>query len=794
MIRNYILTGWRSLLKNRLFSFINIFGLALSMSVCMIVLMRIIDNFGYDTFHPYPDQTYRILSGVFMKDGNKAALATTPMPLKETLNEDRIIIREVVRVYPALRDEASDGVKAFDIHGAFTEPAFFNVFGFTLQQGDIHTALRQPNSIVLSQAVANKFFGTQNPLGKILTLKNLGAFQITGVMEPPLAKSHLQYDAYASASSIAQLEKENRLPSRSGEWDTFEHAYTYVLLQDGVPERFLEGRLDNIATMLNKESEQAVISFSAQSISSITPGWTELYHETSRGSSWGKLIAEISIALIILVSACFNYTNLSIARALTRGKEVGIRKLSGAARWQIFAQYITESIIIALFALSVAQVFLAFILEYQPFNKGYEMVPAVRFDFKVLSVFLVFTLVAGLMAGAMPAWILSSFTPLKVLRGSWSEKIMGNLSMRKALMVFQFSLSLVILIFLTAFYQQFEFMASADGGFERRNIVVIPLAENHQRVDAEFSGLSGVESVAHTSNHFGRNPSGKFALYENKDLRNYHQLDYYFTDAEYIEMMGLNIVAGHNFSCLGETGQSVLINEKAAQLLGFEVPADAVGSNYYLSDSTRVEVKGVVKDFYHRSVGHQIIPLVFRDNPTGFGEILVKVAPSAQATIADQLTNAWRKIYPDQEFRHEWLDKKIGDMNTPAGDISFMGFLAFMTVTIAVMGLLGLVVYTVETRRKEISIRKIVGASVSQVMILLSTGYTRLLIIAGLIAIPTGYALSQFFLLNFVNRISFGIPSLVFSFALLLMIGLVTILSQTFRAARENPARNLKSE
>lgn len=794
MIKNYLVTGWRSLSKNRLFSFINIFGLALAMSVCMMVLLRIVDNFNYDTFHPATEKTYRIGSNLIINNGNKIDLATTPLPLRELLNQDTALIRDVVSIYPALQDHASDGAKELQIRGAFTQPEFFSVFGFTLKHGDINSCLDAPNSIVLSDNTAKKFFGDIDPVGKILSLKNLGTFQITGVMRRPPQKSHIQYEALASASSVGQLEKDKKLPVKLDQWDTFENAYTYVRLRDEIPRQALSGRLETVAQMLNRDSKDVTISFFPQTLSSITPGWMPLYHETSRGSSWAKLGVEVLIALIILISACFNYTNLSIAKALSRGKEVGIRKLAGAQRWQIFGQYIIEAVVISLFALCVAQLFLAFILEYKPFNSGYEMVPDVSLSFKVLVIFVVFAIFAGVMAGGMPAWILSAFKPVNVLRSMWTEKIIGNLSLRKVLMVFQFSLSLVILIFLTAFYKQFTYMGSADSGFERERILVIPFNGNADVLEAEFQRISGVEMIAHTSGHFGKYVSGKVSLYENQDLRKSHQLSYYFADARLIEMMKLEIITGKNFPATDEKEQYVLINEKAARAMGYQTAGQAVGESFYLDEETRVEIRGIIKDFYHRSVGHSIEPLVFRNAAGQFSEALVKVELSSQEDIAHKLESAWKKIYPDQAFSYTWLDKKISEMNDQSADLSLLAFLAFMTVAIASMGLLGLVVYTVETKRKEISIRKIVGASVAQIMLLLSQGYTKLLIISGIIALPAGYVLSSIFLTNFANKVPFGIGSLALSFMLLLTIGLVTILSQTFKASTENPAKNLRSE
>lgn len=793
MIKNYLTTAWRALTKNKLFSFINIFGLALSMSVCMMVLVRIVDNFSYDNFHPQASNVYRINSTVIMNEGNKVDLATTPLPLLSQLEPDTHLIRKSVSLYPAINGDATDGVKSLPVHGAFTQPAFMEVFGFHLKYGDAASVLSAPFTVVLSQRTAEKFFGDTDPLGKTIELGELGMFQVTGVMETPPSKSHISFDVLASASTIVALEQSKKLPSLLEEWDTFEKTYTYVLTYPDVRHESIEQVLNDIAIKLNQQSQGAQISFNAQPLNRITPGWTQRYHETSRGTSWSKLFAEVGIALVILVAACFNYTNLSIARALTRGKEVGIRKLSGAVRWQIFAQYIVEAVIIALFALSLAHLLLAFILEFKPFNDGYEMIPDVGISVEVFLLFLLFAIVAGVMAGAMPAWILSSFKPARVLRNIGTEKIIGGLPMRKALMIFQFSLSLVVIIFLTAFYKQFTFIGTTDPGFSQQNLLVVPFSGSADVIKSRFSQISGVEKIGFTSAYFGKRNNQSIALHQ-LGSQNHHQFGQYSVDAELINAMHLTIVAGENFKNSFQQRSDILITEKAARLLGYPIPADAIGTKYILNDSTHALVRGVIKDFHNRHVGDDFEPLVFSYNPNGFREMLIEVDPSSKAEIRERLATAWKQVYNDHAFTPAWFDLEVREQNSQTASISLLGFLAFMTVTIATLGLLGLVVYTVETRRKEISIRKIVGASVAQIMFLLSSGYTKLLLIAGAIGIPAGYFLSQFFLMAFANRVPFGFQSLALSFLILLVIGLATILSQTFRASSENPSQNLRSE
>jgi putative ABC transport system permease protein len=792
MIRNYILVACRSLMKNKLFSFINIFGLALSMTVCMIVLIRIVDSLAYDNFHRDEKLIYRIISNVANDQGQKWKFASTPLPLAATIREDKSVDSVVTTTffYPAIHETANDGAREFQVNGIFAQPSYFDLFGFTLKYGDIRSALDAPRKVLLAEHTAKKFYGELDPRGKILTLGNLGEFEISGVISAPPSKSHINYDVIASMSTVAALEQRGLLPRKSETWDSFENGYTYVKLHDADSHDFIQTKLDQLALDITKQSTSGSFYFELQPLSSITPGPSDMIHEIGRGPTIGSLLAETGIVLIILFAACFNYTNLSIARALTRSKEVGIRKLSGAQRWQIFAQYISEAILIAILSLIVAGAILAPILEYKPFNDAYEMVPAMTLTLQIFLIFLGFAVFAGIMAGAFPAWILSAFRPARILRGVGTEKIMGNLSLRKSLMVFQFALSLTILVFLSTFYKQFNYMAKADPGFNRKGIMLVPAGRAKDVTATAFSRLNGVKNTGFTSDPFGGNSGDVMASRQIGDPQGI-SIDQYFCDNNWISMMKLNLLEGTLF--LNDSDSSVIINEKSAQVLGFGRTADAIGSMIYLQDSLKTRVSGVVKDFYAQGYGNAIQPLVLR-NIASAGKFIAIESNQNKIEFVHSLEHEWKKQNPGNAFEYFWLDEEMKKNNDQSAEISLLGFLGFMTVTIASLGLLGLVVYTVETRRKEISVRKIIGASVRQIISLLSRSFVSLLMLSGLIALPIGYFLSKIFLTNFVNQVPVGITDLLLCFGLLLSIGLTTILSQTWKAAEENPSRNLRSE
>jgi putative ABC transport system permease protein len=796
MLRNYIVIAWRSLLKNRLFSFINIFGLALSLSLCMMVTVDVVDTFRYDNFHPETERTYRILSKFTNKDGNSWTLASTSLPLLENFSSDSTLFENAVSLYPAVNANATDGIKDIFIRSAFTQPSFFEVFGFLLADGDPTTALTLPNSIVLSDVTARKFFGTENAVGKMITIGKFGSFMVTGVLREAPNKSHISFDAFLSFSTVPQLEKSKILPEKLASWNSVEDAYTYVVMGEGLSRHVLDQHLTRLSSELAKGSaDGSAFALLSQPLSSITPASDSIYNDINRGPTWGKMLAGVGVAFIILLAACFNYTNLSIAQALTRTKEVGIRKIAGARRSQIFLQYVTESVVVALFALCAAQVIYSFILEYQPFS-DVGLSSGSRHTWPVFACFIGIALATGIMAGALPAWILSSFRAAKMLRNITTEKVMGGLTLRKILVVFQFSISLVILIFLTVYYRQFSFMASAETGFRRDNILSIAFSGKDKDVIAtEIARLNGVEQVGAMSGNFGKNVTGVVSVRREHDTGQLLNFNYYFADDGIIPLSGLRLVAGANFTDRNHSFETeVILNEKATGLLGFHLPSDAIGEKVLIEDSVGVLIVGVVADFYFQGVGNAIRPLALRNKSDMFTTLSVRVSEGAEARIIPQLEQVWKKTFGERALSYVWLDKEHAQRHDQTSSMSLLGFLAFMTITIASLGLLGLVVYTVETRRKEISIRKIIGASIHQLLVMLSKGFIKLLLVAGVIAIPTGYILSELFLMNFANRVTAGIWSLALCFILLLAIGLLMILSQTYKAATEDPARNLRSE
>jgi putative ABC transport system permease protein len=800
MLWTYLKIAYRNLKKNRLLTFINLFGLGLSMSVGMMEMVIMQVNLSYDTFHPHPERTYRITSEYRQNNGNHFRLASTPLPLYNTLQADTDNIAQVVNIYPACKGDArtADG-KELHLNGAFTEPSFFQVFGFTLAQGSPATALQQPNSLVLSATMAKNFFGDKPALGKSIDIPGLGLFVVTGVLKDAPGKSHIDFDAYASASTIPSLERTGALPAQSADWNNFQSSYTYVLLKKEAGRQRLSGQLQAIVQPWNKLNKNGQAFFGLQPLNRIRPAEDNLYNDIGGGMNWSKLMVGVYIGLIILIAACFNYTNLTIARALTRAKEVGVRKIVGARRYQIFIQYVVESVLQALLALAFAWLLLSFIIRYAPFNDGYEMIPSAwRYNATYILCTIGFALFTGVLAGVAPAWILSAFRPVRVLKNLVTARIFGKVNLQKSLIVFQYSLSLVAIIFLSSFYRQFAFLQSEDPGFKPANVAVIPLEGVKSSLAApRIAMVSGVRTVSVLSvpftPHFSGMRSQAWVGHRPKDPIT---LDNFFTDDAFIPSMDIRLLAGRNFGprqdTLGE--REIILNARATGALGFRRPDDALGKKLWVNDSVSLDIIGIVGDFAYENAGKPIDPMAFRNKPEVCKFLYVGTDGTNKHTMTQRIADVGRALAPTTGLTVDWLDETLAQNSSQRATISLLGYLAFIALGIATLGLLGLVIYTVETRRKETGIRKVIGASSRQLVMMLSGRFIKLLLIAGAIAVPIGYTMSTFFLQNFVHRVGNGLLSAIACFLFLLFIGLITILSQTWRASQANPIDSLRTE
>jgi putative ABC transport system permease protein len=797
MLSTYIKSAWRSLIRNRTFSFINIFGLALGMAICLIVLVHVREQISYDKFQPHRDRLVRVITELRNRDGQQFRLASTPLPLAQALVQNYEGVEAVTRIYPVSEQMVRTNTKRLKLKAAFTDTSFLRIFSFKLSEGNAGVVLNMPNEIILSASTAGRLFGDGNATGKVVQFENYGDFIVKGVLDDSLTKSHISFDAYLSLSSVPRLEKDKKLNLSLDVWNNWSAGYTYVRLRNGQQSGSLQRALDKISTNLLSTSEtkgKENIRFEAQAFNDIILG-EELQFTIGNVGSAGKMAAEILIGFVILLSASFNYTNLSIARSLKRGREVGIRKVAGALRIQVFSQFIIESMLNAVIAFVMSYVILLLMIDYAPFLAGGISPTLFSDDPWILLWFIGFIMFSGLLAGTLPALALSSFRPVEVLKNLTQVKLFGGIGFRKVLIVSQFALAILITIFAGVFSRQFDYMANADPGYRRDNMLTVALqGADYKYLSEQLRNQNGVVKVAAVSKTLGRGPSGKSVVRWDK-AKDPFWISHFDVDSNFITIAGLKLMAGTGFANGASVAaeREILVNEQTLQIFNIASPGDAIGKSVVVDDTLTLVISGVLAGFHFHGMESQIAPLILRNRAKEF--TLLQVQTNHKSPVLESsVRNTWKRINPSLPFDHYWLKERLQEQQSAGETVSTLGFLAFMAITIAVLGMLGMVVYVTQTREKEIGIRKIMGAGVQQIMMLLSKGFLKMIFIAGCIAIPLGYIGSYFFLNMFATRISPGAGLMLAGFLGILFLSLVTICSQIYRVAIANPAQSLRSE
>ena len=812
MLRNYFKIALRNLYKNKTFSVINIAGLAVSMSVCLLIILILADQYSYDQFHTHSDRIYRVQT----KGVNAGwTSASSALPLGEELRRGYSGIERTASLVSNIGGNAIYKEKVASGGGYFADGELFKIFDFSLAKGDPKTALKNPFSLVISAEMAAALFGNDDPLGKTVQFNDTGIrpgnpiqgnretdyglFTITGVLQKPAGKTHLPFGLLASLSTLPSLTRSSVLNYPPNDWDNVWTSYTYVLLEKGKTQAALQTFLHQISARKYTKESPNQCDFIAEPLSNITLS-DPIDNMTHIFIPQTVLWVVIVLGLIVMLSACLNYTNLSVARALTRAKEVGIRKVSGATREQIFVQFVMESVVFSLFSLVLAVGLLA-LLEI-PFT-GLWLNKYLNITFSanglILLFFLAFSVVIGLVAGLLPSLYLSAFNPIQTLKNMSGVKLYKRHTLRKILLVVQFSVSLVFIISTVLLYSQLNFMMVQDYGFDKNNMVNIRLykLENYQRF---AQSIASHKNVLHTSASTLIPGSGlmqKVSQAKRADNpKDSLQVAWMDTDAGFVSTWGVKLLAGRSLPELPDTTSErfVMVTKKAVTDLKYASPQTAVGQKLLL-DGNLVEIVGVVSDFQYHGLNRQLSPVVLRNRPKEFGYVNVRISASEPMATVAYLEKQWKKANPTTKFEYDFLDQQLLGFQAGLGDVAkILGFLSFLAVLISCLGLLGMAAYTAETRTKEIGIRKVLGASVSQIALLLSKSFLYLLLVAIVIATPIAYFMNNLWLEFFAYRVSMGPGILAIGVLIMVVISMVAIFSQTWRAARSNPVKSLRSE
>lgn len=790
MLQNYFKIAIRNFLKHKLFTAINIVGLALGMSICLLALSVSTSILQSDSFHEKKDRVYQVNTRIADAEGNKLYESTFP-PLGAYMEQEYPFIETALRIHTGFRPVVDHHGNKLNFHGYYTDPEFFEVFSFELLQGDPATALAAPNTIVLTQTVAEKLFRDTDPMGRVLETED-GNFTVTGIMADP-RQTHLYFQVLTSQLTI------QRQPGESGrvaEWQQYRNHYLYLLLRPGTSAAELQEALAQTTNVVAEYNPDRAIALQSIVLDEAVPRWNTS-NVIGIGWDYPSMLFFLFIGLLILLPAIFNYTNLSISRALKRAKEIGIRKVVGAEAGQIKMQFIVETVVITLLALAGS------VLLFVPLQREFlDMVAAAEvLDTSLrpllVAVFVLFGLIVGVISGVFPALFFSRISPLHSLKGGGQSRGVSISGIKKGLFVFQFSLSLFFVIGVATIARQYRHVFSRNHGFDSEQVLTIPFNGQNKEVAVQALAAHPDISMVTTASHLpGLSVHNQASLTPNgKDTLDVLEV---FVGDGFVEKMKMELVWGSAESLERSTlnEELVLVNEQMLRSLSvFERPADTL--TFTLGDGRHARIAGVLKDLHYEPLSTEIKPMVFRHSLSNSHYILLGIqSADMQQTLAG-LEAIWAGIDQKIPFEASFLDAEITQAyRFLLVQIKIFSFLGVLAITISCLGLLGMVSFTTENRTKEIAIRKIMGASVPSIYLLLTRDFIKMIGYSALLAIPLSYMFYDRFFLYFLIRYGLGLSiwEVVLSVLFLFLVGFAFIFWQTSRVARLNPATNLRYE
>ncbi len=801
MFRNYFKIACRNLWRHKGFSAINILGLAIGIAACLIIMLFVNYEKSFDSMH---SKNIVRLNEVQKFEGmvQPQNVALSMYPMGPTLKTEFPEVKNFTRVRHSQKvDMRYADKRIFIPQLLYVDSTFLQLFDFELLQGDRSKVLNDRNSIVLTEETAKKLFGNENPIGKSIT-KYSGdtiTYAITGVIKDVPENSHLQFDCLSSFSTIAGPEN---MDNWGGNW-----LVTYLDLQKGTNISSLENKFPTyLKKYMTEDDGWKFYKLFLQPLTQVHNGSTDITHDYLNTQKFDKSYTYIFsiIALIILLIACINFMNLSTARSAERAREVGIRKTIGAERFQLAAQFLGESILVSILALVIAIAIVKLSLPaINNFSQRELQLPLT--DFPLLLLIGGCTLLVGLIAGLYPSAYLSSFKPVQVLKGS-VQTSKSKISFLNVLVVGQFTIAIILIIGSVFAYQQLSFMKTANTGFNRDQVMIIPLNRNttntYDPLKQELLKSSGINSVTAAQQTLGNNLHQGGVVFHGEGAARELTTSHVVVDPDYLTLYKIPIIAGRNFaSGIGDNGRAYIINETMAKELLKDNPKASyeslLGKQYGFNgiDSAGF-IAGVAKDFNFNSLHHKIETLsIFCQNDFGYSEAAVRINT---ANVKDAISNVeavWKKINPGQPFEYQFLDDHFAELYRADQAVSkVVGILAGLAILISCLGLFGLSSYAAEKRVKEIGIRKVLGASIQGITAMLSKDFIRLVLVSNFIAWPIAWFTVNRWLQDFAYRIEVSWWVFALAAAIAVVIALATISFNAVRAALANPIKNLRTE
>src|SRR5688572_3271449 len=808
MLKNYIKIAWRNLLRYKGISLINILGLSIGITCCILVSLFIIDERSYDKYHTDAGRIYRVVKDFVNDDGSKLPDATTPPAIAPAIQKDIPEIETVVRLFPGWGGKfyVRNGEKRFIEENLYrADSSIFDVFTFHFLQGDPKTALKNPDAIILTESIAKKYFGNENPIGKTLEINTWGPKPVTAIIKDMPENSHFRIEL------LMPLVFRNNNGERqdiNSNWGWYNY-YTYIKLKPGANIASVDKKIRDVFKKNEPENNNF---FYSQALTGIHLT-SNLKWDLRPNSDKVYIYIFGTVALFILLIACINYVNLTTARSSLRAREIGIRKVSGAIKKSLIFQFLAESVLITLIAAAIAIVMAQLFLPAINSITGKNLSLVSEYNSPILLAVLAFAVLIGLIAGLYPALYLSSFEPVKVLKG---ERFSGlrKFSLRKVLVVTQFSISIALIIGAIIVIKQINFIQNAKLGLNNDHVLMIndigylTWAER-QKLKNDLLQVPGVKKVSATDGIVGgQNWTNGMRL---KSLQNEQLVNFLSIDFDFMNALNIELKEGRNFSpqFLSDTlndgipgtterqAGSIILNETAVKDLG--VPSPAVGQQIVWGeeeDTTwNLQVVGVVKDFHFTSMKNEIKPFAFVIDNDRQWYLTVKLDGVNINSSIEKIKNVWDQNVKSRPFQYFFLDETYAKLYQSEMNFKKIFFyITFIAIFIACLGLFGLSSFITEQRTREIGIRKVMGASVSGIVGMLSKDFIKLVLIAALIAFPAAWWAMNKWLEDFVYRVNIGWWIFFVAALIAVCIALFTVSFQAIKAAISNPVKSLRTE
>lgn len=817
MFRNYVTIAFRNLMKHKGFSFINIFGLSIGLACCMLITLYIFHEYSFDEHHEKGERLFQ-LNQVFINQGERNPAATVAAALTTTIEQEFPEVEESTKMLSLFQDdktllqyqEPGGNVKSFyETAGYLVDSNFFDLLTYNFIEGDPKTALENPNTLVINDEIAQKLFAEESALNKTVTIRSSTngdhEYRITGVFRPIATPSHIDGRFFLSP--------------RGGNMENFFYNST-TLINNNMFFSYLLLKNESSARSLQQKLEPFVERTMGEQLKQMGGG-RELFLTNIEDIHLNEVIEEnvtptgnltylrilASIAILTLLIACINFMNLSTARSSKRSVEVGVRKVLGAERRALIWQFLGESLIMAFVAFILAVLFAFLLLPFFEQVSGRNIILSWEHHGKLVLVFFGLAILTGLIAGSYPAFYLSSFKPVKVLKGRFSSSLAAA-SLRKGLVVFQFVISVVLIIASVVIANQMDFLRAKDLGFQKDQQVVIPLRSesakaNYQALKAKLQNNPKIISAGASTYYPGIfNPTDWLMYKEGNSMQNAKQVYINFVDDTYLQTLDLKPIAGRLYSpefAADSVSRNIILNKKAIEEFGYPSPEEAVGSWVafdWEGEPYRYNIVGVVNDFHFKDLHVPIEAYGFvLNNSNNQNYLTAHVAKGETGGTLSSLEKAWSSLNPNEPFQYSFLDQDFQKNYQAENRLTKMiSYFTFIAILISCLGLFGLATFSAEQRIKEIGIRKVLGASVSGLVALLSLDFLKLIVIAIILASPIAWYVMREWLQTFAYRVNITWEVFAITSFVAIMIAIFTISFQAIKAAMVNPVKNLRTE